>query len=64
VFACKVKNYSDITLGNLYKLPYSSATFKLEKNITIVIDSNNNILDFIPKLLSMRPLCLRGPQRS
>jgi hypothetical protein len=61
VFACKVKDYSDITLDNLYKLPYSSAASKLEENVTVVIDSNNNVLDFTPKLLSMRLPCLRGP---
>jgi hypothetical protein len=60
VFAYKVKDYPNITLDNLYKLPYSSAASKLEENITIVVDSDNNILDYTPKLLSMRLLCLRG----
>jgi hypothetical protein len=61
VFACKVKDYLNVTLDNLYKLPYSSAASKLEENVTVVIDSNNNVSDFTPKSLSMRLPCLRGP---
>jgi hypothetical protein len=64
VFACKVKDYPNITLDNLYKPPCSSAASKLGENITIVVDSNNNVLDFTPKSPSMRLPCLRGPQRS
>jgi hypothetical protein len=60
VFAYKVKDYPNIILDNLYKLPYSSAASKLEENVTIVIDSDNNILDFTPKLLSIHLPYLRG----
>jgi hypothetical protein len=61
VFACKVKDYPNVTLDNLYKLPRSSAASESEENVTVVMDSNNNVLDFTPKSLSMRLLCLRGP---
>jgi hypothetical protein len=64
VFAREVKDYPDITLDNLYKPPRSSAASKSEENVTVVMDSDDNVLDFTPESPSMRPPCLRGPQRS
>jgi hypothetical protein len=64
VFACEVKDYPDVTLDNLYKLPCSSAASELGENVTVVVDSDDNVSDFTPELLSMRLPCLRGPQRS
>jgi hypothetical protein len=64
VFAREVKDYPDVTLDNLYKPPRSSAASESGENVTVVVDSDDNVSDFTPESPSMRPPRLRGPQRS